>query len=453
MAKCVIGIAIRKDVLGYCLEHNCILDSWKDRKEEFREVKKGDKCFIYYVPEEKLYGIFEAKGEAIEFPETPFRFSEKKLDLKVELEKKEDRVILNAKKILEKANVKFKKNTPDKRVFDEEIIKIIEEKPEIKEKEEVDLKRLRLENSVYEFKDIIGLKSLKNYFEKLKKCWEKRCIDIKYSNVRLCQGFFLFGPPGTGKTLFAKTVAKEFEDASYCEISPSIIAGYPGEAEKEIEQDLKGVFEIFKHRGKGVIIVDEADGLFSSRERVWHSSVMARVIPVFLTQINNLVGDPQYRNVPIFLFAISNCPEAVDPAFLRPGRFENLYYVGLPKDDEEYIELFKYYLNQYEEMLEKDVVEKKENLEKLSKLLKERIAKIREDEKNKKSIHPDFGKYSPADIKKIVDDAALEACYNDSKINLGILEKIINSSHSSVTNEILQKNEEFKKSHPHTKEA
>ncbi|MEO0087950.1 MAG: hypothetical protein ABIK90_07740, partial [candidate division WOR-3 bacterium] len=64
-----------------------------------------------------------------------------------------------------------------------------------------------------------------------------------------------------------------------------------------------------------------------------------------------------------------------------------------------------------------------------------------------------FGKFSPADIEKIINEAALEACNKGSKITLDIIQKVINNAYPSVTNEILLANEEFKKSHPHTKEA
>ncbi|MCS7249624.1 MAG: AAA family ATPase [candidate division WOR-3 bacterium] len=85
---------------------------------------------------------------------------------------------------------------------------------------------------------------------------------------------------------------------------------------------------------------DEADALFPKRKE-FMSTVMARIVPTFLNKIDKLLKQKAYWNYPIFLFGISNCPEMIDEAFLRPGRFE----IYTMEDCQRMIENMNGYLN------------------------------------------------------------------------------------------------------------
>ncbi|MCS7249625.1 MAG: hypothetical protein N2323_03310 [candidate division WOR-3 bacterium] len=99
----------KKEVADYCLKEPGILDDWKLFSEEFKNGKEGDKCFIYDVQNDKLYGVFEAKSKLIRFSQTPFRFGKITLDLKIELkwDEKNKFTISNGSEILKDVGIKL----------------------------------------------------------------------------------------------------------------------------------------------------------------------------------------------------------------------------------------------------------------------------------------------------------------------------------------------------------
>lgn len=136
-------------------------------------------------------------------------------------------------------------------------------------------------------------------------------------------GLLLFGPPGTGKTLIAKAIAKEI-DAEFIEISPSVIQGFPGEAEQRLEH----IFSKALKLPRAVIFLDECEGLLPRRETTV-SSVMQRIVPVLL-RLFTKVSEATRERRPILVIGATNRPQDIDGAFLRPGRFDEVLYVPLP---------------------------------------------------------------------------------------------------------------------------
>ncbi|MCX7995141.1 MAG: hypothetical protein N3A65_05165 [candidate division WOR-3 bacterium] len=92
----------------------------------------------------------------------------------------------------------------------------------------------------------------------------------------------------------------------------------------------------------------------------------------------------------------------------------------------------------------------KENCKNLLELLNRRTESIRN---NKKDIHPEFGRFTLADIQKIIQDAALEAHSQNRKMTLTDIEQQIENTYPSVTDETLKAMEKFKHSHPNWKDA
>ncbi len=134
-------------------------------------------------------------------------------------------------------------------------------------------------------------------------------------------GVLLYGPPGTGKTMLAKAVANESE-ANFISIKgPELLSKWVGESEK-------GVREIFRKArlaSPSVIFFDEIDSIASRRGMNGDSSVTERMISQLLTEIDGLES---LNNVVIL--ASTNRPDIIDPALLRPGRFDRLVYVKPP---------------------------------------------------------------------------------------------------------------------------
>jgi len=444
--KIFIGIVKNDKVKDYCLKNKCILDIWDLSKDKYRDVKEGDTGFIYDATTDTLFGVYKAKDEAKEFPDTPFKFSKVSLDLKIELESVEDKEIGDARRTLEKYGLKFDAKTecPEPRVYDideETYNELLKGGPSAESS-------ISLQEIPISFEDVVGFKKLKDMINLLKKA--SNDPDAKKYNIRICRGFFLFGPPGTGKTHFAQAVASELE-VEYAEIHPSIIQGFPGEGEGKIKKVLQ---ELFKEESS-VIIFDEADALFPRREANYMTGTMARIVPTFLMEIDHLLKNEAYQNSPIFLFAISNHPESIDDAFLRPGRFDNPFYVPLPTEDE-CMELFKRYLKNKPTRLDNDGLNKvKEELIKRSAEIREEELSKREKEKgdNSPELHKDYGKFSPADIKCIVNSAALKAYERKEPISAEIIIEVIKESVPSVINKILWENEKFMAEHPNSQKC
>ena len=135
------------------------------------------------------------------------------------------------------------------------------------------------------------------------------------------KGILLYGPPGTGKTLIAKAVAHESE-ANFISIKgPEVLSKWVGESEKAIRE----IFRKARQAAPCVIFLDEIDSITPVRGRSSDSGVTERVISQLLTELDGL---EELRNVVVV--AATNRPDMVDPALLRPGRFDRLVKIISP---------------------------------------------------------------------------------------------------------------------------
>jgi transitional endoplasmic reticulum ATPase len=135
-------------------------------------------------------------------------------------------------------------------------------------------------------------------------------------------GVLLYGPPGTGKTMLAKATAGEI-DATFFRISAAdVLSKWVGEA----EQNLKKLFDAAADEKRAIIFIDEIESLIPAR-RDEGSSVMQRVVPQIL---QGMEGFDEKQNSPILFMGATNVPWQLDPAVLRPGRFDEKVYIPLP---------------------------------------------------------------------------------------------------------------------------
>lgn len=169
------------------------------------------------------------------------------------------------------------------------------------------------------FDDVAGLEEVKEkirdliitpflYPEKAKK-WK----------VKTGGGVLLYGPPGTGKTYLAEAVAGELDADFFYVKASDIMSKWVGESEKRVAE----LFKKARESKKAVIFIDEIDALLP--KRTTHSSVMQRVVPQFLAEMDGIDS----RNENILLMAATNVPWNIDPAALRPGRFDFKFYIPL----------------------------------------------------------------------------------------------------------------------------
>lgn len=141
--------------------------------------------------------------------------------------------------------------------------------------------------------------------------------------VRSGGGLLLYGPPGTGKTLIARAMAGEL-DATFFSITPSrILSKFVGEA----EQNISDLFDEAREADRSVIFLDEIESLLPKR-RDSRSSVMQRLVPQILAELDGFEGfDP---NRGMMFVGATNEPWSLDYAAMRPGRFDEKAYIGLP---------------------------------------------------------------------------------------------------------------------------
>ncbi len=140
--------------------------------------------------------------------------------------------------------------------------------------------------------------------------------------IRPAKGFLLYGPPGTGKTLLAKAVAKESEANFISVKSSDLLSKWYGES----EQQLSRLFARARQVAPCVIFIDEIDSLVPARGTSGNEpQVTARVVNTMLAEMD---GMEELSSV--VLIGATNRPGLVDPALLRPGRLDELVYVGTP---------------------------------------------------------------------------------------------------------------------------
>ncbi|XP_004590432.2 peroxisome biogenesis factor 6 [Ochotona princeps] len=137
-------------------------------------------------------------------------------------------------------------------------------------------------------------------------------------------GLLLHGPPGTGKTLLAKAVATECSLTFLSVKGPELINMYVGQSEENVRE----VFARARAAAPCIIFFDELDSLAPNRGQSGDSGgVMDRVVSQLLAELDGLhsTGD-------VFVIGATNRPDLLDPALLRPGRFDKLVFVGASED-------------------------------------------------------------------------------------------------------------------------
>jgi SpoVK/Ycf46/Vps4 family AAA+-type ATPase len=187
--------------------------------------------------------------------------------------------------------------------------------------------------------------------------------------VNPARGILLFGPPGTGKTLIMRALANEIRASFYYVSAGSLLSPYPGES----SQALSKIFATAKKNAPCVLFFDEIDSIAGRRETQESQSGLELIT----TLLSEMDGFQKMSNVVIV--GATNTPQLLDPAILRPGRFDKVLFMPLP-DQVGREKIFKHYLSGLP--VSKDI-----DYEKLSSLT---------------------NRFSPADIKNICEEVSRE---------------------------------------------
>ncbi len=196
------------------------------------------------------------------------------------------------------------------------------------------MREVLIEKPNVHWEDIGGLDSVKQELKEVVEWPLKYRKLFTHMNVKIPKGILLYGPPGTGKTLLAKAVATESEANFISVKGPEFLSKWVGESEKAVRE----VFRKARQAAPCVVFIDEIDAVAPMRGRDLGSHVTERVVSQILTEMDGL---EELHNVTVI--AATNRPDMLDPALLRPGRFDRLIYVPIP-DKEARKEIFRIHL-------------------------------------------------------------------------------------------------------------
>ena len=214
----------------------------------------------------------------------------------------------------------------------------------LKEVEPSALREYSFELSKISMSDIGGLQKIKRDLISLVKLPLK--FPKIYKNLQLdnAKGILFVGPSGTGKTLMAKALANE-SGVNFISINgPSLFSKWLGESERILRQ----IFKKAKQSSPCIIFFDELDGIVPKRgENSEHSNIAQRIVSQIIIEFDSLES---YKSV--IVLGATNRPDLLEPALIRPGRFEFLFNFELPDKKDRY-EILK--LHTKDRKLSKDI--------------------------------------------------------------------------------------------------
>jgi transitional endoplasmic reticulum ATPase len=195
------------------------------------------------------------------------------------------------------------------------------------------MREVYIEVATVHWGDIGGLEEVKQHLKESVE-WPIKSPEIfERLGIKPPKGILLYGPPGCGKTLLARAVATESE-ANFISIKgPEVFSKWVGESEKAIRE----VFRKARMAAPAVVFFDEMDSLTPQRGGTSDSGVSERVISQLLTEMDGILSLQD-----IVVVAATNRPNLIDPAILRPGRFDRLIYVPEP-DEQSRLQILKLY--------------------------------------------------------------------------------------------------------------
>ena len=185
------------------------------------------------------------------------------------------------------------------------------------------MREVLIETPNTKWKDIGGLENIKAELKETVEWPLKHASSFERLGIKPPKGILIYGPPGTGKTLLARAVANESE-ANFISIKgPELISMWAGESEKGIRK----IFEKARQASPTVIFFDEIDSIAGRRGSESGSKVTERMVNQLLSEMDGLeeMND-------VVVIAATNRPDNLDPALLRPGRFDRIVMAQIPDE-------------------------------------------------------------------------------------------------------------------------
>jgi len=265
------------------------------------------------------------------------------------------------------------------------------------------MREVLIEIPKVKWEDVGGLEEVKEALKESVELPLKNPECFKRIGIKPPRGILLYGPPGVGKTYIVKALANETGVNLIAIKGPEVLSMYVGESERHVRE----VFRRAKQVSPSIILFDEIDALAPKRGMDAGTRVTGQVVSQLLTEMS---GISEMEGVSVI--ATSNRPDILDPALLRPGRFDKLIYVPAP-DEKTRLEIFKVHT--------KSMPIKGVDLKKLAK---------------------ETDGYSGADIEALCREAALFALREDVKaktVESKHFEKALKRVKPSITEDVFKR--------------
>ena len=186
------------------------------------------------------------------------------------------------------------------------------------------MREVFIENPDVKWDDIGGLKEVKQQLQEAVEWPMKYPALYDKLGHRMPRGILLHGPSGVGKTLLAKAVATESEANFVSVRGPELLSKWVGESERGIRE----IFRRARQASPCVVFFDEIDSIAPIRGAGAETAVTERVVSQLLTELDgmeNMHG--------VIVLAATNRADMIDPALLRPGRFDKIIQIPMPDKD------------------------------------------------------------------------------------------------------------------------
>jgi len=252
--------------------------------------------------------------------------------------------------------------------------------------------------------DVGGLEEVKESLREIVEWPLKHPESFERIGIVPPKGILLYGPPGSGKTLLARAVATE-AGANFISIKgPEITSKWVGESEKNI----RNIFKRARQVAPAIIFFDEIDALAPLRGLETGARVSENIVSQILTEMSGLEDMHD-----VVVIAATNRPDILDPALLRPGRFDRQVLVPAP-DEEARLEIMKIHARKMPFVEKEKFSKKKDEMTE-----KEEKEYMKENEKAMLKVISPLAKetegYSGADLEALVREAGLNALRKDFK--------------------------------------
>ena len=218
--------------------------------------------------------------------------------------------------------INLDETTIPKEVLDRLVVQKEDFEAALREVQPSAMREILVEIPNVRWEDIGGLEEVKQLLKEAVE-WPLRNADsFRRLGIEAPKGILLYGPPGTGKTMLAKAVANQ-SDANFISVKGSaLLSKWYGESEKRVEE----IFRKARQVSPSIIFLDELDALVPIRGgAVGEPHVTERIVNQLLSEMDGL---EELRGVVVI--GATNRPDIIDPALLRPGRFDEMIMVPVP---------------------------------------------------------------------------------------------------------------------------